>query len=569
MILQHAKDMTANFGSKNIKDCVITVPSHFTYHERKALYTAADIAELRVLTLIEENTAAALHYSMDRVYDTPHNVIFYNMGASSVQVTITSFSSYTVKEGGKNKTIGHYEVIGKGWNRSLGGFTFDVKLAELLADRFNVVWNNKKNKGGGEAKDVRNFIRPMTRLRNEAVKVKEVLSANNEYPVKLEQLHDDTDLSTKITRADFEAYCADVFASVTEPIEQALRMANISLDSVHAVELLGGGVRMPKVKKLLEYYFKVSKLEVGHHMNGDEAMALGAAFRAANLSTSFKVRKVGQSDINNFGVSIHLETLPSEEEVATGGGFLNFFAKKTAPKAAAPLGDGEAEKKWTKDAEIFPQKLTLSSKLRTVTFPYDKDIACKIEYTNPDALPAGTDSTIALFNITGITKFATDALQKNASVPKVHLSFSLDSDGVVSLVKAEATAEVYIPPASEADAAAVNSTASAESNSTASNSTATNSTSKDKKAKADDKKSKDAAKTDNILRKTLSVTENFSATNPSQWSHQNIVEARLRLRALQLADDARKAKEAALNELEAYIYKVRLGFQLEFTLCYY
>lgn len=96
----------------------------------------------------------------------------------------------------------------------------------------------------------------------------------------------------QVTRAEFEEACADLFARVTTPIEKALAMANLTLKEINSVELLGGGVRMPKVKKLLEDYFKAGELELGQHLNGDEAMALGAAFRAANLSTAFRVRKV-------------------------------------------------------------------------------------------------------------------------------------------------------------------------------------------------------------------------------------------------------------------------------------
>ena len=168
MILNHVKEMTLNFGGKKIKDCVITVPSSFTQHERAAVYTAAEIADLNILTLIEENTAAALHYGIDRVFETPYNVLFYNMGAGSTQVHIVSYSSYPVKEGGKNKTIGQFEVLGKAWDSSLGGFNFDLRLAELLASRFNEVWNKKPS---GKGKDLRDFVRPMTRLRLEANKV--------------------------------------------------------------------------------------------------------------------------------------------------------------------------------------------------------------------------------------------------------------------------------------------------------------------------------------------------------------------------------------------------------------
>ena len=103
--------------------------------------------------------------------------------------------------------------------------------------------------------------------------------------------------------------------------EQALEMANLKLEDIQAVELLGGGVRMPYVKKVLKEYFEPAKLELGQHLNGDEAMGLGAAFRAANISTAFRVRKVGVQDISVFGVSLKLETLPSKSEGFFGGLF--------------------------------------------------------------------------------------------------------------------------------------------------------------------------------------------------------------------------------------------------------
>eukprot|EP01042_Synura_sphagnicola_P025886 gene25886-33296_t len=154
------------------------------------------------------------------------------MGAGSVQVSIVHYSSFTGKEGGKNKTIGQFEIVGKAWDSSVGSFQFDLRLADMLAKRFNDVWQ-KKNSGKG--KDVRDFIRPMTRLRLEANKVKEVLSANAEFPIRAEQLHADVDLVTKVTRADFEEACDDLFARLTAPIETALRMANLTVQDINVV----------------------------------------------------------------------------------------------------------------------------------------------------------------------------------------------------------------------------------------------------------------------------------------------------------------------------------------------
>ena len=132
----------------------------------------------------------------------------------------------------------------------------------------------------------------------------------------------DTDMYTKVTRAEFEAASDDLFSRVTLPIDKALAVAGLTLDDIHAVELLGGGVRMPRVKQELENYFKEGDLELGVHLNGDEAMALGAAFRAANISTAFRVRKVGVTDMSMFGITVELQGVPSSalsESGATGG----------------------------------------------------------------------------------------------------------------------------------------------------------------------------------------------------------------------------------------------------------
>ena len=150
----------------------------------------------------------------NRVFEQPHTILYYNMGLSSVQVTIVTYTSYTIKESGKNKTIGQFEVIGKGWNAQLGGFNFDIALTNHLADTFNSMWMKKKSYDGHSR--IQDHIRPMTRLREQASKIKEVLSANPEFPIKVEQLHADLDLQTKVTRKQFEDMCADLFAEITK-----------------------------------------------------------------------------------------------------------------------------------------------------------------------------------------------------------------------------------------------------------------------------------------------------------------------------------------------------------------
>jgi len=356
--------------------------------------------------------------------------------------------------------------------------------------------------------------------------------------VKVEQLHDGVDLVTKITRSEFESECAELFAKVTAPIDDALRMANLSLKQVNSVELLGGGVRIPKIKKMLDDYFRESKVEVGQHLNGDEAMALGASFRAANLSTAFRVRRVGQSDINYYGVSVVLQTL--SDDPSTG------------------------EAVWERKTEVFPPKYLLSSKLKTVTFPHDKDIVCHVQYSEVDKLPEGTDPLIAVFNITGIAKFSSKALLTNSSIPKVHLSFVLDTDGVVALVKAEATSEVH-----HDDVGSYDGVQSDEKNAThrndplpenplnVSGNTTLEESLHPKRANSTQQKK---LKKEGIIRETLVVSKAFLRTNPPQWSDSQISESQFKLTMLQKIDNDRKAREAALNELEAYIYKVKNRF---------
>lgn len=127
------QDITKEFGGQSVRDCVITVPSFATSTERKAMINAAEIAGLKVLSLIEENTAAALQWGKDRVEENK-NVLYYNMGNTATQVTITKYFNYTTKEFGKNKTVGMFEVLAKTWDETLGGERFD-KLVRAPTSR--------------------------------------------------------------------------------------------------------------------------------------------------------------------------------------------------------------------------------------------------------------------------------------------------------------------------------------------------------------------------------------------------------------------------------------------------
>merc|ERR1719183_1978612 len=171
----------------------------------------------------------------------------------------------------------------------------------------------------------------MAKLRKSAEKVKKVLSANKQYPITIESLCDDMDFrGTSVTREQFEEMSSDLFGRVLTPVEKALEMANKTIDQISQVEIVGGGVRIPKVQELLADFFKLDSVAaLGVHLNGDEAMALGAAFRAANMSKAFRVgraeRSVGMIESTYFPIGLRLEELPekivevSEEKEAGDG----------------------------------------------------------------------------------------------------------------------------------------------------------------------------------------------------------------------------------------------------------
>lgn len=425
MVLTHAKDITNAFGVPGeVKDCVLTVPSFYTQHERRALLDAAALADLNVLALIDENTAAGLHYGIDRIEEEPRNILFYNMGASALQVSIMQFYSYERKESkyGKGKKVGAFQVLGKGWDASVGGEAFDARIVNFMADEFNEIWDKKRNDGKKE--DVRKHPRAMAKLRVQANKVKQVLSANMDVPIFIDAVHDDVNYASHMSRATFEELCHDLLERSIVPINSALKAANMTLADIHGVELIGGGMRVPKVQENIQRALG-DGLELGMHINSDESMALGAAFHGANVSTAFKVRHVGMTDINPFPVSVSLGNLESEEK----GGLFGKGKKKT----------GE-EEEWTKEATIFKANGKIGIK-KTIAFTHDHNVDCTIKYEADEFLPRGTNEIIEKYNITGVETFAKEMEEKGLGKPKVSLQFELSTSGIIKLSKAEAAVE--------------------------------------------------------------------------------------------------------------------------------
>lgn len=422
MVLSHAVDIAVAYSAESgteiapPKDVVLTVPSFATVAERRALLDAAALADMNVLTLIDENTAAALHYAMDKNFeDNEQLMLFYNLGASSLQVSLVKFFNYEQPQKfGKPKSVPALEVVAKAWDATCGGQAFDHLLVEHLADEFNAVWH--KQRPDKADKDVRSVPRAMTKLRLQANKVKHVLSANTEIPVHMDSVHDDVSLQTSMKRSKLEELAKDLLPRTSAPVAKALAIANKTAADLTGIELVGGGMRIPSVQTELQKTIG-DNMELGMHINADESFALGAAFAGANISTAFRVRHVGLTDINPFAMQVALSDLPSE----------------TAAAAAE-------EEAWNKEATIFKEFGKIGVK-KTIAFTHDRDVHCELDYVESDLLPKGTERTLERYNISGVEEFAKEMIEKGLGKPKVSLQFELSSSGIVSLLKAEAAVE--------------------------------------------------------------------------------------------------------------------------------
>ncbi|XP_023576911.1 hypoxia up-regulated protein 1 isoform X2 [Octodon degus] len=283
MVLNYSRSLAEDFAEQPIKDAVITVPAFFNQAERRAVLQAARMAGLKVLQLINDNTATALSYGVFRRKDintTAQNVMFYDMGSGSTVCTIVTYQTVKTKEAGMQPQL---QIRGVGFDRTLGGLEMELRLREHLAGLFN-----EQQRKGGRAKDVRENPRAMAKLLREANRLKTVLSANADHMAQIEGLMDDIDFKAKVTRAEFEELCADLFERVPGPVQQALQSAEMNLDEIEQVILVGGATRVPKVQEVL--LKAVGKEELGKNINADEAAAMGAVYQAAALSKAFKVK---------------------------------------------------------------------------------------------------------------------------------------------------------------------------------------------------------------------------------------------------------------------------------------
>ncbi|XP_059219878.1 heat shock protein 70 [Stomoxys calcitrans] len=261
MVLTKMKETAEAYLGQNVSDAVITVPAYFNDSQRQATKDAGRIAGLNVLRIINEPTAAALAYGLDKNLKGERNVLIFDLGGGTFDVSIL-----TIDEGSL------FEVRATAGDTHLGGEDFDNRLVTHLAEEFK-----RKYK-----KDLRSNPRALRRLRTAAERAKRTLSSSSEATIEIDALFEGQDFYTKISRARFEELCADLFRQTLQPVEKALNDAKMDKSDIHDIVLVGGSTRIPKVQNLLQQFFCGKSLNLS--INPDEAVAYGAAIQAAILS---------------------------------------------------------------------------------------------------------------------------------------------------------------------------------------------------------------------------------------------------------------------------------------------
>ncbi|KAI1615032.1 hypoxia up-regulated 1 [Exophiala viscosa] len=286
-----------------ITDVVITYPAFYTAEEKRAIELAADLAGIRVLGLISDGLAVGLNYATHRTFDSvseggkPEHHLVYDMGAGSTTATVLKFQGRTVKGYAKrNQTIQEVIVLGTGFDTTLGGDSLnDVIVADIVSQFLE---SPKVQKFGLDTAQIRANGKTMNRIWKEAERMRQLLSANAVSSATFEGLYDeDITFKYSLTREKFEELATDHAARVGSPVSAALDSAGLTLDDIDSIILHGGAVRTPFVQKQLEKATGgTSKLK--SNVNADEAAVMGAGFKAASLSPSFRVKDIRDTDIS-------------------------------------------------------------------------------------------------------------------------------------------------------------------------------------------------------------------------------------------------------------------------------
>ena len=295
MVLIKMKEIAESYLGKTVKSAVVTVPAYFNDSQRQATKDAGTISGLNILRIINEPTAAAIAYGLDRQSEQEKNILIFDLGGGTFDVSLLAIEE------------GIFEVKATNGHTHLGGEDFDNKLVDFCMADF-------KKKSGI---DISKNARALRRLRTQCEKAKRILSAAHQAPIECETLAEGEDYNTNISRAKFEELCMDLFRKCMPPVENVLKDSGIGKGQIHEIVLVGGSTRIPKVQSMLSDFFNGKALNKS--INPDEAVAYGAAVQAAILT--------GQGNEKTQELLL-LDVAPLSMGIETAGGVMTDIIKR-------------------------------------------------------------------------------------------------------------------------------------------------------------------------------------------------------------------------------------------------